>query len=632
MNKSENNLPKWQKEIKSFKGIKSTFIIEGNINDIYSSFRLDDSNEERIDFCTLNRTLVNLFESDETKGFYNFLFCDPIIGFNDPLGFNNITPLIERCERQIDENKKLERALNGQEKPANYDDNMFIKTSEIIKTLITQADNECSEEDKKSVAIVVNFASRYIVSPEELSNNDLAFYLNLLYASENAIRGKRYVNTLILIVNKFNDVPAWFYLDNPNVRTISLVNPDRFIRDMYISKFFTAFNKDETKELGKLKEKFIDLTDGMKLVELNQIRRLYQKMNVPINEIIGVLNIYKYGFIDSPWEKIRNKVGADFKEKIKDRVKGQDIAVDKIARVIKRSVIGFSGLQHSSENSKPRGILFLAGPTGTGKTEVVKAVAELLFEDERSIIRFDMSEYREEHSDQKLFGAPPGYVGYNSGGQLTNAVKSNPFSILLFDEIEKAHPSIMDKFLQILEDGRLTDGRGETVYFSETIIFFTSNVGISEEIIDPLTGKIKGRKYFVLPGESYQKLCDNVEEAMDGKFKPEVLNRIGDNIVVFNYLDEETTRALVVSKINKINANIQKRKKFNICVSDDVYEKFYALCYNEKTRKHGGRGIGNVLEEYYINPLAEYAFDNNCKENDSIFVDVENEKISFKME
>jgi len=149
-------------------------------------------------------------------------------------------------------------------------------------------------------------------------------------------------------------------------------------------------------------------------------------------------------------------------------------------------------MQHSSESSKPRGILFLAGPTGTGKTEIVKAIAEALFEDEKTLIRFDMSEYTAEHSDQKLFGAPPGYVGYDNGGQLTNAVKNNPFSILLFDEIEKAHPNIMDKFLQILEDGRMTDGQGNTVYFSETLIFFTSNVGISRETIDPITSRVVG--------------------------------------------------------------------------------------------------------------------------------------------
>ena len=168
--------------------------------------------------------------------------------------------------------------------------------------------------------------------------------------------------------------------------------------------------------------------------------------------------------LENPWDTLDPTEIKTALDDFRQRVKGQDFALVKTLDVVKRAVTGMAGLQ-SSSHAKPKGILFFAGPTGTGKTETAKTLAEKLFGDESCCIRFDMSEYSQSHSDQKLLGAPPGYVGYEAGGQLTNAIKENPFSILLFDEIEKAHPSIFDKFLQILEDGRMTDGQGNTVYF-----------------------------------------------------------------------------------------------------------------------------------------------------------------------
>ncbi|MBQ5328360.1 MAG: ATP-dependent Clp protease ATP-binding subunit [Oscillospiraceae bacterium] len=621
-------VPKWQKEIESFRGIKSTFIIEGNIADIYPTFPENESGEkEKIDFCSLNRAIANIFNSGETKNYYDFLFCDPLFGFSDPLNIGNTSMLVNRCEKQIDEEKNSVKQINGSEKRESHSGSKAIKNSEIIRAAICKADNNCEEQARKSIAVVVNFASHFISSPEGLSPDETALFLNLLYASKNAIRGNRFVNTLILVVDKLNDVPAWFYLNNPNVRTISLPNPDRFVREAYINKYFRALSSDD-EAIKKIKNKFIDLTDGMKTLEISELRRLNDKLNMPVEDITNVVSIYKYGYKDNHWERIRDKIGTDIKEKIEERVKGQDQAVDKIVRVIKRAVSGLSGMQHSSESSKPRGILFLAGPTGTGKTEIVKTIAEILFEDEKRLIRFDMSEYTAEHSDQKLFGAPPGYVGYDSGGQLTNAVKNNPFSILLFDEIEKAHKNIMDKFLQILEDGRMTDGQGQTVYFSETLIFFTSNLGIVKDEIDPSSGKMV-RTYLVKPGEDYNVMSEKVKAAITGEFKPEVINRIGENIVVFNYIEEEPSKAIALSKINKINKNIKKKKEI-IIDSEKAMERIYELCLEEKPRLNGGRGIGNVIEEHYLNPLAEFIFDNNIKAGQEIVVGCENEKIIFK--
>lgn len=618
------SIPKWQKELNSFKGIKSTFIIEGNVHDVYPYY--DENNEKKeVDFFSLNRIIANIFDSGDTSGFYDYLVCDPLFGFSDPLHFNKTPQLIDTLSKATDNFNNEIRSFNKEDNnQSNAADSKMVKNSELIRSALTLSTAQENEE-RKSVAVIVNFASRFLSSPEGMSINETNFFLNLLYASNNAIRGNKFINTLVLVVDKFNDIPAWFYINNPNVRTISVPNPDRSIRDAYVQRYYTIFKDDTNPEIGKKRSKYVDLTDGMKILELAELRRLCKQEMDNVEDVSDVVSIYKYGFKDNKWLQIREKIGADIKDQIRNRVKGQDQAIDKVVKVLKRSVMGLSGMQHSSD-SKPRGILFLAGPTGTGKTELVKTITELLFEDERSLIRFDMSEYREENSDQKLFGAPPGYVGYGQGGQLTNAVKNNPFSVLLFDEIEKAHPSIMDKFLQILEDGRMTDGQGNTVYFTETIIFFTSNVGISYEV--ERNGK-KVREYLVQPDEPYDDIMKKVKEAMKIEFKPEVLNRIGENIVVFNYIDENSSKAITKSKIESINKNILKSLKMNIGVSDAAFQWFFNKCWDNDTRMNGGRGIGNVIEEYYLNPLAEFLFDNNCNEGSNIFVDTQDDEITF---
>src|SRR4029453_5714904 len=188
---------------------------------------------------------------------------------------------------------------------------------------------------------------------------------------------------------------------------------------------------------------------------------------------------FKVGATENPWKKtyLRERI-ADALPFIEERVRGQRPAVTKAIDILMRSVMGLTGAQARSSGNRPRGVLFFAGPTGVGKTELAKTLTQLIFGDERAYIRFDMSEFAEEHTGARLLGAPPGYIGEDAGGAPTKGVPEEPFSVVRFDEIEKAHPRILDKFLQILEDGRLTDGRGNTVHFSESILIFTSNLGM----------------------------------------------------------------------------------------------------------------------------------------------------------
>lgn len=614
--------PKWHKEILSFKGIMSTFVIEGNVYDKYPCF---NEGKGKYLFYNLNDLLFTFFNSGSTENSYDFLFYDPSLGFSDPM--NRKVEMADRLGRKRNVLKRMKEGLSGLNENRDEPSDQMVRDSEVIRTAMTTPP-EPDEDRKRSTAIVLNFASRFASSPDNLSENETLFFLNLQYASNYAKLGNgKQKNTLILIVDKFSDIPAWFYMNNPNVRQVSVPNPDRETRKAAIDKYYG----ENDFEGGEGKEKYIDLTDKMKIVEIEALKRLLDNERDNISDISDVISIYKYGFKDNKWVQIRKKLrDMDIGKEIHERIKGQDQAIEKAVQIIKRSVVGISGLQHSS-NTKPKGILFLVGPTGTGKTELVKAITKLLFEDERALVRFDMSEYGEENSDQKLFGAPPGYVGYGQGGQLTNAIRANPFSVLLFDEIEKAHPTIMDKFLQILEDGRMTDGQGNTVYFSETLIFFTSNKGISEEIRDP-SGKIIGRESIVKLGDSYETIQSRVSEALKLHFKPEVLGRIGEsNVIVFDYISPEVADEIVDSSLNRINRNIEKEQKITITVTPEGRSWFYNKCKEEKYRESGGRGVGNAIEEFYLNRLGDFLFENCCGENTKILVSVSGGEISFSV-
>lgn len=620
---SEILQPKWHKEILSFKGIMSTFILEGNIYDKYPCF---DERKGKYLLYNLNDLLFHFFNQDSGEISYDFLFYDPSLGFFDPM--NTKGEMTNRLGRKRNVLKQMKEGLSEFNENRNEPNDQMVRDSEVIRTAMTTP--PASDEDgRRSTAVVLNFASRFVSSPDNLTENEMLFFLNLQYASNYAKLGNtKQKNTLILIVDKCNDIPAWFYMNNPNVRQVSIPNPDRETRKIAIEKYYKEDDFGSREE----KEKYIDLTDKMKIIEIEALKRLLDNEKENISDISDLISIYKYGFKDNKWMQIRKKLrDMDIGKEIQERIKGQDKAIEKAVQIIKRSVVGISGLQHSS-NTKPKGILFLVGPTGTGKTELVKAITKLLFEDERTLVRFDMSEYGEENSDQKLFGAPPGYVGYGQGGQLTNAIRANPFSILLFDEIEKAHPTIMDKFLQILEDGRMTDGQGNTVYFSETLIFFTSNKGISEEIRDS-SGKIIRRESIVRLGDSYETIQGRVSEALKLHFKPEVLGRIGEsNIIVFDYISPEVAEEIVDSNLNRINKNIEKEQKITITIMPEGRAWFYNKCKEEKYRESGGRGVGNAIEEFYLNRLADFLFENSCGENVKILVSVREGEILFSMQ
>ena len=619
MSDKEAYIPKWHRELELFMQIKPLIILDGNVLDVYQ-YPLDGSTPKG----SIIRLTDYLYSFFKDYGYQNVVYYDNIEGF-----YNQRDPEMIKAFATLINGKEYESAIQAPFRGAQGGS---------VAPLVDRA----LSQSKESTVIIMNMASRYIVSPDNLQQDEVDAYNSLVKASLNAkdVMDEKHVirkNLLIIIANKINDLPAWFYLQNPNVKTISIDEPSKeerenlvmgdnfasfFDRDVYREDISAYENND--KELRKIQDRFVSMTDGMSFTEINGLRKLCKKEGFHIREMCDVVDLFKYGIRENPWKKLNLDEIRNAEERFETRVKGQPYAHAKTLDIIKRAITGLSGLQGSS-HGRPKGVLFFAGPTGTGKTETAKTLAEIIFGSEDACIRFDMSEYSQSHSDQKLLGAPPGYVGYEAGGQLTNAVRNKPFSILLFDEIEKAHPSILDKFLQILEDGRMTDGQGRTVYFSECIIIFTSNLGIYT------TNRMGDRLPNVSIDMSYEDMSKKVREAIEDYFKlelgrPEILNRIGENIVVFDYIRQDVAQLILDGQIGRITRTMYTDKRIELVIEGGAKEVLTRAALGNLN--NGGRGIGNIVESYLINPLARYLFDNDVYENAQVTIKAINEKAS----
>jgi len=344
-----------------------------------------------------------------------------------------------------------------------------------------------------------------------------------------------------------------------------------------------------------------------KLIEkIKSIEEKSKEIELTIDDVAQVIESWAKIPVQKLTEIEAQKL-LNLEERLHKRVIGQNQAVSSISKAIRRSRSGFR------KKKRPASFIFV-GPTGVGKTELVKALAEELFGSEDALIRLDMSEYMEKHTVSKLIGSPPGYVGYDDGGQLTEKVRRKPYSIILLDEIEKAHPDVFNMLLQILEDGRLTDSHGKVVSFENTILVMTSNAGTSL--------KSSGIGF---GNDGYQAMENRVQEVLKETFRPEFLNRI-DEIIIFTELSKDELKQIIDIMLNEILEEV-KAKDMKITISDAAKEFILEKGYDPK---YGARPLRRTIQKFIEDNLAEQYLRGTIKEGSSIVIDVENGEIVFK--
>ncbi|PAY16350.1 hypothetical protein CKO51_27240 [Rhodopirellula sp. SM50] len=487
------------------------------------------------------------------------------------------------------------------------------------------------------VAVIFRFTDRYLSFSDRQDKEEkrLSILLQKAAMSIPASRNPEQPQSRIFMLFDLEGaVPQELGVQAPFAGSARIPIPSQEDRELFIrsnaEQFYSEPGQrfDPERDLAELID-FANLSDGLRTQDLLSLSALShaEQLGLGKDQFRSLIDRFRFGTRENAWLKIKNETLRNAADQLRKRVKGQDAVIDEVVPTLIRAKLGLTEISSKGHSSKPRGVFFFVGPTGVGKTELTKAIAELIFGDENSMARFDMSEYSEEHQQARLVGAPPGYVGFDQGGQLPNAILEQPFSVILFDEVEKAHGRILDKFLQILDDGRLTDGMGRTVYFSEAIIIFTSNIGTSQRFrssgsgarqvreIPSRASSTVGDHYDRLNELSYDELCTHFRSEVHDFFvnqlgRPEILNRIGeDNILVFNFLNDGTVKDAIIQKQVEDLANylLQKFK-----VSVELTRPFREVLKQHPNgfQRNGARGVRNLLRKLVLDKVAMDIFTN----------------------
>jgi ATP-dependent Clp protease ATP-binding subunit ClpB len=623
---TEGRLPNWAREVVTLLPACAHFLLSGNVYDQYfvQASGPDGSPEPPV-LCELPKLLADAFRNQGIDTTIAYNITEGVAAIQDD------APTMARAERILGTKMKdlaPARSLRG------------------LGELISQV----SDADEP-IALIILSASRLVRDVQQLSEEEFHFYRGVdtvARRSQPVDRpdgGRLLCNPIVWILDTERDVPRWFALRNEALRSIVLPLPDSGERRVLAERMVAQLGNSGQSDLPAAAQVLAEQTAGMTLVALNRTVAIAHDQGLGPERVEDAARSYRVGVTDNPWraEYLTDRLHAEVaglsaadqpassgRSFLRSRVVGQEVAIRKALDILIRSAVGMTAAQAQASATRPRGVLFFAGPTGVGKTELAKALTKLLFDDDRFYVRFDMSEFSAEQAADRLIGAPPGYVGYNAGGELTNAVRQRPFSLILFDEIEKAHPRILDKFLQVLDDGRLTDGQGETVYFTESVIVFTSNLGVYSDSQEPdgTGGIVRVRRPTVDRSMvSYAEMSAKIEAAIRQYFilelgRPELLNRIGDNIVVFDYIDAATGELILELMLGNIVDRVRQEHQIELRIGDKALQRLKGSCLTTESLQLGGRGIGSLLETALINPLANCLFRTSHQPGDVFELDL----------
>jgi ATP-dependent Clp protease ATP-binding subunit ClpB len=367
-------------------------------------------------------------------------------------------------------------------------------------------------------------------------------------------------------------------------------------------------------EIGELEKKLDEAEQALR--ERGQSGRALVKEEVDEEDIAEVVSRWTgvpvSRLLEGEIEKLIN-----MEERLRERVVGQEEAIQAVANTVRAARAGLG------DPNRPIGSFLFLGPTGVGKTETARALAEFLFDDESALIRIDMSEYQERHTVSRLIGAPPGYVGYDEAGQLTEAIRRRPYAVVLFDEVEKAHPEVLNILLQLLDDGRLTDAQGRTVNFQNTIVIMTSNLG-SQHLLDPMLTNGSGVVDLGELATARIRIRERVMDAVREHFRPELLNRI-DEIVIFNALGREQIKSIVDIQLAGLRARLSERK-IDLVLSESAKD---VLAIEGFDPVYGARPLKRAIQQKIVQPLAIRLLRGDFADGDTILVDVQNGELDF---
>ncbi len=550
-------------------------------------------------FCLYGNVDDNFFYDksiSNLKDFFDKKFKRDILYFFDVEHFEKILNEDESTDEEDEENNEVV--------PTGRDLLDFLKFVDMIKN------------SEKNYIIIKDPKLFFKDLCSDTTSYSLRYFLENIFSNE--FEDKK----IIFISEELGDFPEKLTVNNPYTSTLYIDYPEEDERKAYLETLdiTNLFKNNTNEEFMENLETFVKLTHRRKLKDIKNIVEKAKEIDIETlkdKSVKDIINYYDFGEKESPWSKLKNSSIKNLEKKLKERVKGQDEAIDFVKKIIYRAKLNLNDIMQKY-SSKPMGIMFFTGPSGVGKTELAKALTECVFGDESAFKRFDMSEYKTKESINKLIGSDPGYVGYNEGGQLTNWVMQNPYSIILFDEIDKANVKIWDTFLQILEDGRLTDNKGNTVYFSETIIIFTSNIGNKE-----YNDKVEDVK-----GHYLNALNKYFEEKVG---RVEILNRFGENKIVFNHIDESVFKEIVASKLDITVKNIEKKLsniKFRFQDKETVKELICSKMGDSK--KFGARLVNSLLENLFVNEFVTFYMENDIEDETLVTIKVEGDKIKFE--